>query len=80
MTLTSEDPHAIGLSATSRQFYSFDEASEENAISRIYLGVHYRFDAEDGLATGRGVADQVASAKFRWNKTCLNWACGVTIP
>jgi hypothetical protein len=80
LTLTSEDPHAIGLGATSRQFYSFDEASEENAISRIFLGVHYRFDAEDGLATGREVADQVASTKFRWNKTCLNWSCGVTIP
>lgn len=80
LTLTSEDPHAIGLSATSRQFYSFDAAAEENAISRIYLGVHYRFDAVDGLATGRGVAEQVAATKFRWNKTCLNWACGETIP
>lgn len=55
-TATTEDPHAVGVT---RQFTSFTEAAEENARSRIYLGVHYQFDADDGLDTGYSVADHV---------------------
>ena len=75
LTLTSEDPQAIGLSATSRQFDSFAEAAEENARSRIYLGVHYQTDAEDGLATGRAVADNVHATALRLEQTCEDWDC-----
>jgi hypothetical protein len=42
-----------------RTFDSFTEAKLENAQSRIYLGIHWRFDADDGIATGDAVADYV---------------------
>jgi hypothetical protein len=31
----------------------------ENAESRIYLGIHYQFDANEGIRTGDGVGDYV---------------------
>ncbi|MEU7821440.1 vanadium-dependent haloperoxidase [Catellatospora sp. NPDC049133] len=55
-TATTEDPHALGVVRT---FTSISAAATENALSRIYLGVHYRFDADFGLATGDSVADHV---------------------
>jgi PAP2 superfamily len=42
-----------------RSFATLSEAEEENAISRIYLGVHFRFDATAGIAVGRKVGDTV---------------------
>jgi hypothetical protein len=58
ITLDSEDPRAVGVERT---FGSFSAAAEENALSRIWLGVHYMFDADDGLATGYAVADHIFS-------------------
>jgi hypothetical protein len=40
-----------------RTFNSFSEAAEENAYSRIYLGIHWIFDATEGVRTGNAVAD-----------------------
>lgn len=37
----------------------FDAMAEEAAISRMYGGIHYRFDNEDGLVLGHRVADLV---------------------
>lgn len=34
-----------------------DSLAEEAAMSRLYAGIHYRFDSEVGLALGRKVAD-----------------------
>jgi hypothetical protein len=34
-------------------------------MSRIYLGIHWRMDQEDGAALGRAVADYVASHYFQ---------------
>jgi hypothetical protein len=47
---------------TTRTFTSFTAAAAENARSRIYLGVHYQFDADNGVATGTKVGDN-ATAK-----------------
>ncbi|MEV4413715.1 vanadium-dependent haloperoxidase [Catellatospora sp. NPDC049609] len=55
-TATTEDPHAIGVTRT---FHTISAAATENALSRIYLGVHYRMDADFGLATGADVAEHV---------------------
>jgi hypothetical protein len=44
---------------TARSFASLDEAMWENALSRIYLGIHWRFDATEGVALGEAVADYV---------------------
>ncbi|MFE2311485.1 vanadium-dependent haloperoxidase, partial [Streptomyces sp. NPDC059411] len=55
-TATTEDPHAVGVT---RKFTSFTDAANEDAYSRLYLGVHYRWDASAGLSSGFAVADSV---------------------
>ncbi|MFE2063375.1 vanadium-dependent haloperoxidase [Streptomyces sp. NPDC059467] len=52
----SEDPHTI---EAYRQMRSFSQVAEEGEFSRLWLGVHFRWDAEDGRATGTNVADYV---------------------
>lgn len=48
-----------------RQFDSLTEAKLENAQSRIYLGIHWRFDADQGIESGDAVADHVFANFFR---------------
>lgn len=36
-----------------RSFQTIDQMVEENAISRLYLGVHFRMDCEEGLRIGK---------------------------
>jgi hypothetical protein len=85
LTLTTEDPHAEQLPApavgfVTRSFDSFSEAAEENASSRIWLGVHYRIDADGGLGVGRSVGTHVSANALRWTQGCAAWSCGETIP
>jgi hypothetical protein len=40
-----------------RTFHSFSDAAFENGQSRIYLGVHWGFDRDEGIKSGRNVAD-----------------------
>ncbi|MCY1137018.1 vanadium-dependent haloperoxidase [Actinoplanes sp. Pm04-4] len=42
-----------------RTYTSFSSAAQENARSRVYLGVHYQWDADFGLSSGDAVAGQV---------------------
>jgi hypothetical protein len=42
-----------------RSFKSFSQAAEDSLLSRIYLGVHWRFDMFPGNEAGRKVADFV---------------------
>ena len=83
LTLTTEDPHSQISSSPpvfdERQFDTFAEAGAENARSRIYLGVHYQFDADDGVATGVSVANRVRANELRPIQTCVDWSCGETI-
>ena len=37
----------------------FNEAAFENGQSRIYLGIHWAFDRDDGITCGKSVADYV---------------------
>ena len=46
-------------------FASFTEAETQNAESRIYLGVHWQFDADQGVIEGHKVADWVWANAFR---------------
>ncbi|WP_441250528.1 vanadium-dependent haloperoxidase [Kitasatospora sp. McL0602] len=46
------------LSSTmTRSYTSISSAATEDAFSRLWLGVHYRFDTEQGLAAGSSVGD-----------------------
>jgi hypothetical protein len=60
-----------------RSFENLTDAKLENAQSRIYLGIHWTFDAEAGIAIGDSVADYVyansmntkkGSSSDPWNK------------
>jgi hypothetical protein len=51
---------------TPRTFDSFYEMAEENAISRVPLGVHFRMDCEQGVNLGYRVARKVN--KLAWKK------------
>jgi hypothetical protein len=61
-TATTDDPNAQGVT---RQFPSFSAAAQEDARSRIYLGVHYQFDAEFGLSSGTAVGEFVVANRLR---------------
>jgi hypothetical protein len=57
--LTSDE-----LPGVVRSYTSFSQAATENGDSRIYLGVHWRFDDTFGQAAGRQVADAVFAEYF----------------
>ena len=47
-----------------RSFTTFSQAEEENGQSRIYLGIHWRFDKTAAIAQGRNVANYVFDHAF----------------
>jgi hypothetical protein len=64
--------HGRGIATTSgslpgvmRTFATVDDAAAENALSRIYVGYHFRFAAEAGLIQGRQVGAYVAQNALR---------------
>ncbi len=42
-----------------RTFHTFTAAGRENGVSRVYLGVHFRFDADLGYASGTQLGNYV---------------------
>lgn len=63
-TLTSDelngvttDQYGVPRPLAPRSYDSLDEAARELNDSRIYLGVHWRFDQDAGDAMGRSIAD-----------------------
>jgi membrane-associated phospholipid phosphatase len=54
---TSDDT----LPGVTRSFDSFSAAAAEAGQSRVYGGIHYQFDNQDGLALGRKVGSYVFS-------------------
>lgn len=61
-TVDSEDPFYNALPVHgARTYHSFAAAAWENAQSRLYLGVHFRFDAVDGNESGTALGRYVAS-------------------
>ena len=57
-TLPSESPDPTVLD---RSFTSFSQAALESADSRLYGGIHFRFDNDDGYTTGTAVGEYVAA-------------------
>ena len=71
-TLTSNEPGAGGA----RQFVRFTQNGPltvgtenspegENAISRVYLGIHWLFDCTDGIAVGNAAAQYAFANHFQ---------------
>lgn len=54
--LGTDDPFALGVK---RKFGRFSDAAKENGRSRIYLGVHYQWDADMAYVVGTRLADYI---------------------
>jgi hypothetical protein len=52
-------------SPTLRHFTSFSQAAEENAVSRIYVGFHFRDGVETGTRHGERIADRAVNRFLR---------------
>jgi hypothetical protein len=46
-----------------RSYESFSQAADENAVSRIYIGIHFRRAVEEGVQHGRRIG-QYAVRRF----------------
>jgi PAP2 superfamily len=58
-TDTLHQDHNLEPRLEPRSFGSFEEAAEEAARSRLYAGIHYPFDSDNGLAQGRCVGQAI---------------------
>jgi hypothetical protein len=58
-TDTMHSDHGLTPPQTPRTFTSFDEAAAEAAVSRLYAGIHYPFDNNNGLAQGRCIGQVI---------------------
>jgi len=57
-TIATDEYNTVSTSPLQpRSFDSFSQAAGENAESRIYLGIHYQFDAVQGIKCGDEIAD-----------------------
>lgn len=48
-----------------RSYSSFSQAAEENAVSRIYVGIHFRRASEEGLQHGRKIGRRAVTLFLR---------------
>jgi hypothetical protein len=53
---------SLTLPGVTRQFKGFSDAAEENGLSRLYAGIHFRHAVRDGRRQGRGIGREVAEA------------------
>ncbi|MGW6395672.1 vanadium-dependent haloperoxidase [Streptomyces sp. NPDC055103] len=68
-TATTEDPNALGVTRT---FSTISAAATENAVGRVWLGVHYRWDGTDGVSSGINAAGYGVANKLKPN-TAADW-------
>ncbi|MFI8824795.1 DNRLRE domain-containing protein [Streptomyces sp. NPDC053431] len=74
-TATTEDPNALGVTRT---FTSISAAANENAVGRVWLGVHYRWDGTDGKAAGGDAAAYTVANRLKPN-TAASWTAYETL-
>jgi hypothetical protein len=53
------DQNGVPRPLMPRTYNSLSQAAGENAQSRIYLGIHYHFDAVEGIRCGDHIADYI---------------------
>lgn len=56
---TTHTDHGFVPAMTPRAFSSLNEAAAEAAVSRLYGGIHFRFDNLNGLATGQCIGQKI---------------------
>lgn len=57
--LSFTDTSSLEFGIESRRIVSFREAAKEAAMSRLYGGIHYRFDNDQGNAAGRKLGEYI---------------------
>ncbi len=62
----TDDPDAAGVE---RSFDSFTDAADENAHSRLWLGVHFHFDADDTLEKSTQLGNYAAHTHLAANQS-----------
>ena len=55
--LTFTDTSLLEFGIANREIKSFREAAQEASISRLYGGIHYRFDLDSGNAAGKRLGE-----------------------
>ncbi|MBZ0089256.1 MAG: vanadium-dependent haloperoxidase, partial [Thermoanaerobaculia bacterium] len=63
----------VKMDPPERSFTSFSSAAKECALSRVYLGIHFRYDAEAGNELGRRIAEHA------WHRFLVPQASASTI-
>jgi hypothetical protein len=58
-TDTTHTDHGLVPAQEPRTFDSFDEAAAEAAVSRLYGGIHFAFDNDDGLDSGQCIGQAI---------------------
>jgi hypothetical protein len=59
----TEDPFVA--SDVKRTFTSFSAAAADNGRSRVYLGVHYQWDADAGISSGTAIGTWIVANRLR---------------
>ena len=59
--LSFTDTSLLEFGIKNREVKSFRAAAQEAAMSRLYGGIHYRFDNENGLAAGKRLGQYICS-------------------
>jgi hypothetical protein len=63
---TTHVDHGLVPPQKPRTFKSFYDAAAEAAVSRLYGGIHYSFDNNDGLASGKCIGEAIRDrVKFK---------------
>jgi hypothetical protein len=58
-----------------RSYRSFSQAADEAGVSRIYLGLHFRFSKDDGLVSGQSVGREIVTTRLRRAGRCVGIFC-----
>jgi len=53
---------SLTLPGVTRAYRGFSQAAEENGLSRIFAGIHFRYAVQEGRRQGRSVGRAVAEA------------------
>ena len=64
-TFVSEELDGVTRPWKPRSFCRLSQAEEENAQSRMYLGVHWACDRTEGKTLGRNIADYVMANLYQ---------------
>ena len=63
--LSFTDTSLLEFGIANREIKSFRDAAQEASISRLYGGIHYRFDLDSGNAVGKRLGESIVKRLFK---------------